>query len=233
MKNSFSDVRVAWAAELAECARRRKSLHRRAQKAKRSGDYQKALELSKQSLVEPLKHGWPDASLVAVKANEDDFVWGWVAKDEWDKTMPTCLRTDEGRFAWQAVLNWRAASKEERHVLEANLRKARGNAFLAMWAIFKKFERGNSNFFREIAVAIEQAKLNSFQGIKERLILYRFSLNFSSTPGQARHTVPEIKAIVAPNSAITLPVFRNLVREFKVPHLPTKRGKGSPNYRAI
>ena len=47
---------------------------------------------------------------------------------------------------------------------------------------------------------------------------------------QPRHTIAEIKQIVAPGSKISPEVFRNMIAELRVPHLRRKRGRGSPSY---
>ena len=234
-----SDLRAAWLAELKECDRRRTSLIRRAKRARRSGDRRKFADLNKQlwemaSVEEgPPPPGWPTPRFVTLMDRTYEDRNGWLMKDEWDKTVPRRLRNENGRTAWVTLSYWRRASEREKRNLEERLRKSGDDASRALYNLLKHLERENGEFFSKLEIAFQEEKCScsTFEKMKEELILYRASLNWSRTPGQKRHTIAEIKQIVAPGSSIKLAVFRNMIREFDVPYLKVKRGKGSPNYR--
>jgi hypothetical protein len=175
---------------------------------------------------------WPTSKFVTLM-DQSYQLTGWLMKDEWDKTVPRRLRNQNGRAAWETLSYWRRASEREKKNLEKRLRKSSDAASRALYNLLKHLERGARGFFSKFEIALEEEKCSSstFEKIKEELIIYRASLNHSRTPGQTRHTIVEIKQIVAPGTSVTPAVFRNMVREFKVPHLPSKRGKGSPRYR--
>jgi hypothetical protein len=82
-----------------------------------------------------------------------------------------------------------AASEKEKEILLEKLRKSYSKSFRddasdAARSILMRLQAGDSDFLRQVATAIDEAKLGSFREIKWRLIEYRLSLNFSSTPGQ-------------------------------------------------
>ena len=88
-----------------------------------------------------------------------------------------------------------------------------------------------AKYFMTISRAFEQMPdhLQTFERIKHALLLYRNSLRWSMTPGKPRHTMGQIKDMVAPHSTITVEVFRNMVNALSVPYL---HGKPGPSPKA-
>lgn len=183
---------------------------------------------------------------ISISSRSFGTVSGVLKEDEWDKTIPRRLRSTKGRFAWQTLACWGSASESEKENLRERLSKLSrsSNAAYALYRILMRLDadngranssadavvRGDPEFFSEFAIALEEKERRAFEKLKQDLIIYRFSLNWSRTPEQPRHTKSEIKRIVAPNSSITQEVFDNMIRKFRVPHLRGKSGKASPNY---
>ncbi len=226
-------VAAAWNAELRRRDDLRMSLIRRIRKARRAGDQRKLAKLIQELETKflfaggPLK--WPAGSI----NQKADLT---VRRAKYWKEMLQCyprrLRNKTGMDAWSTLESWRQVYEYEKRDLVERLEKSRDAASYALLRILQHLIRGDKEFFEKFSIALdeERASSSSFIKLKYELILYRNSLLWSFTPGKARHTIAEIKEIVAPGSRITKTVFRNLVYEFQVPHLPAKRGKGSPNY---
>jgi hypothetical protein len=231
-----SDVRAAWLAELDECEKRRSSLRRRMRRAQRAGERRKLADLEKQYWPLCPDPEWPHIKptqrLVVLKSQSYGSLTGTLTEGEWDKTVPPRLRNEKGRAVLRTLSDWRRASEHEKRNLEERVRRSRDDASWALREILRRFALKDGEYFFKLFIAFEEERPSStsFQKLKEELIAYRFSLNWSRTPGEPRHTIAEIKQIVAPGSSITTAVFRNMVRKFEVPHLTEKRGKGSPNY---
>jgi hypothetical protein len=229
-----SDLRDAWEQELDECYKRRMSLHRRMKRAQRSGDHRKLAELEKQDQALSPDPEWPEvkppAILAALIGQRSGGFVGMLREGEWDKTIPQRLRNKKGRAIWEMLSCWHQASQDEKAKLARRLEQSRDDTAWVLLRIMDYFDHRDSEFFSSLAIALEECG-GSFQDVKEQLIAYRLSLNFSLTPGQPRHTIEEIQEIVAP-SIKSQKVFANMIREFNVPHLRAKRGKGSPKYMA-
>ena len=233
-RTGTSDARAAWDAELEECYKRRMSLRRRMKHAQRAGDHRKLADLERQDRALSPDPEWPNIKSPAILAALIDqtsggFV-GALMENEWDKTIPQKLRNDKGRAIWEILAIWRQASEDEKRNLSRRLERSRDDVSYVLLRVLDHFRRGDVEFFSKLGIAFEEERC-AFQELKEELIAYRFSLNFSLTPGQPRHTIAEIKQIVAPKIGVkNLAVFRNMIREFAIPHLPDKREKASPNY---
>jgi hypothetical protein len=241
-----SNLREAWLAELEECDKRRTSLRRRMKRAERRNDRRKVADLEKEyyalcpAIARPVPTSEysprPESHEYVTLLNRSfGTVSGVLTDDELDKTIPRRLRSEKGRSAWRMLMYVRRASASEKESLRETLRKLWRSGNDAAYALDYILHRlddpaPNPEFFSMLAIALEEEGNRAFQLLKWDLLAYRFSLNWSRTPEQPRHKIPEIKQIVAPNSSITLKVFGNLIHEFNVPHLPRKRGKGSPSY---
>jgi hypothetical protein len=235
-----SGLRGSWLAELKECDKYRNSLIRRMKRAARDGDRRKLADLDKRywamvaPMFRPLPAGtatpwsWPQR-YVSLDSKTYGSLDGLMADGEWDVTIPRRLRTEKGRWAWGTVSRWRLASEQEKRNLRQQLEKSRKarspNASDVLLQFLDRLEREDGEFFSGIGIALVARRFIGYEKLKADLIAYRLSLNFSSTPGRRRHTIDEIKQIVAPGSAITVEVFRNMVRCFGVPFIPRKSGR--------
>ena len=125
---------------------------------------------------------------------------------------------------------------------EHRLRELRGRqrgAEIERWVfgIFRKGGKDAAFLANKIAIAIaKQEKLNhSKRGtltLQERgaLLDYRSDLKYSKSRGGGRHTVEQIKAIVAPDNPMTPGAFRRWVNEFGIPFIEVPRGAAAPKY---
>jgi hypothetical protein len=239
-QNINSDLRELWQAELKACDKRRTSLIRQMKRAARSGDRRKIADLDKKywatfpptfrPRTNPATPWSPEQRYVCLDSKTYGSVDGLMTDGEWDKTIPRRLRNEKGRRAWDTVARWQAVSEQEKRNIQERILKVRNVTSYMVFEFLRRLDRDDGEFFSKIEIALAEKRRIGFEKLKAELIAYRFSLNFSRTPGQPRHTIAEIKQIVAPNSAITPGVFRNMIREFEVPHLAAKRGKGSPSY---
>jgi hypothetical protein len=241
-----SSLRSAWLAELKECDERKASLICQMKRARRAGDSRKFADLQEQysAMFPPNFEAARESGARYFGINSKTYgnLEGLLlANNEWDKTIPRRLRNEKGRRAWETLLSWRAASEDEKRSLKDMLFRLRlkavrlrryssTNAVSAFENIFRHLERNDREFFSMLEVALQEEGNRAYEKVRADLIVYRFSLNHSRTPGQRRHTPAQIKQIVAPGSTITPEVFRNMISELEVPHFPDKRGKGSPNY---
>jgi hypothetical protein len=236
------DLRSDWATELNECRRRRLSLRRKIERAERAGKTWKAADLEAQYKAITPDPAWPKKQdgqrLAFIDSPCFGKFAGLTADEEWDKSIPRCLRSPEGRAAWETLIYWRRASDNQKRNLEDKLGElwhthSDDDAAYALYRIFHRLKDEDREFFSKLGIALgeEKQEHSAFERIKRDLIIYRESLNWWLRPGQPRHTIAEIKQIAAPeNEKITREVFANMVREFKVPHLPSKSGKASANY---
>ena len=236
-----SELRAAWKAEVKACDKRRTSLIRQMKRARTSGNRRKFEDLENQYWATfppmfrprtgPATPWSPQQRYVGLDTKSYGPVDGLMTDGEWDKTIPRRLRNEKGRRAWDTLARWQAVSEQEKRNIQERLLKSGDVTSYVLVEFLRRLDREDGEFFSKLEIALAEKRRIGFEKLKADLIGYRFSLNRSSTPGQPRHTIAEIKEIVAPTSTITLQVFRNMIRQFKVPHLPDKRGRGSSSYR--
>jgi hypothetical protein len=116
--------------------------------------------------------------------------------------------------------------------------KERG-AEIERWALGTLRNGGKDALFLadKIAIAIAEwekpnpSKRNTLTPReREALMDYRSDLKYSKSRGGRRHTVEQIKAIVAPDNPMTIAAFRKWVNEFGVPFIEIPRGAAAPKY---
>jgi hypothetical protein len=231
-----SGPRGSWLAELKECDKYRNSLTRQMKRAARAGDRRKLADLDKRywamvpAMFRPYPTGaaapWsPPQRYVSLDSKTYGTIAGLMTDGEWDKTIPRRLRNEKGRRAWDTLLRWQLASEREKRNLRERVLKSRDETSYVLLEFLRRLEREDGEFFSELGIALEEQRFMGNEKVKAGLIAYRFSLNFSSTPGRRRHTIDEIKQIVAPGSRITEGVFRNMVRALGVPFIRRKAGR--------
>jgi hypothetical protein len=146
------------------------------------------------------------------------------------KVLPRKLRSRgiSGKWAWRTLESWDALSRDERSEVWSTLSKMpEWRKWYPMLELATSMVSRDVEYFHCLSIAFaeseQHANAMSLRPVKERLLKYRWSLECSKTPGQPRHTPKQIKQIVAPNSAVTDQAFLNLLNEFRVPHLTTRR----------
>ena len=230
---TLDHLRATWLAELTECEKRRSSLSQQISRAHRAGDSKKVAALTNQYDTLCPNPAWPEiklpSRLIALDFGDGrPTISGPATNEELDKRIPQCLRNDTGRHAWQALAYWRKASESDKEKLRGVLLKlalAGNDAANALRMIdFELSPDGQDNFFEKLAVAKKEILQDAQFRVKAELMWYRASLNWSSTPGQKRHTIQEIKQIVDLKNVISPQTFRNWIYEFNVPHIGDKRG---------
>jgi hypothetical protein len=154
------------------------------------------------------------------------------------KALPRKLRSRgiSGRAAWQTLYEWDALSEDEKAQVWETLSKMPGwRKWLPMLHIATAMRHRDAEFFDSLGIAFaeseEHANAMSLRPVKARLLEYRWSLECSRTPGQPRHTPKQIKQIVAPKSSVTDQAFLNLLNQFRIPHLTTRKPNKSNQVR--
>ena len=223
-QQASKDVRNDWLAELSELPTAYASLVKQARTARRKGNLAKVqlVENKMRQLLAPyfLRH-LPDLpNRIRLKA------------------LPRKLRSRgiSGRAAWQTLYEWDARSKDEKAQVWETLSKMPGwRKWRPMLRIVTAMRDRDAEFFHSLGIAFaeseEHANAMSLRPVKARLLEYRWSLECSKTPGQPRHTPKQIKQIVAPKSSVTDQAFLNLINQFRIPHLTTRKPNKSNQVR--
>lgn len=146
------------------------------------------------------------------------------------KGIPRKLRnTDSGIHAWWTLSDWDALAQEDQsEVLKTLFEMPGWEKWQPVVKIIARLRSRDADYFSKLGIAFAEtesgATYMSLRTVKQNLLAYRWSLTGSKSPGRPRHTPEEIKKIVAPQKAMTMAVFRNMLRELHVPHLLGKRG---------
>jgi len=146
----------------------------------------------------------------------------------WGRPIPRRLRnSDHGCKAWFTISSLNELTdSQKKHLLESVRRLRKGSDAAEL---IKMVFDGNAS---DIAIAVADWKqyARSREKLRHEILVYRGGLQWLKPPGQAMHTAEEIKEIVAPESSVTIPVLRNMLRELDTPFLQRKRGQGSACY---
>ncbi len=206
----------AWEAELSELPTEYKKLVRQARRAKSKGDVAEVQRVAKEMcrLLAPYFRRYlpdlPDKIRL--------------------KVLPRKLRSCgvSGLAAWRTLKQWDALRDDEKFDICRTLMEMPGwQKWHAVLNLAKAMRDRDDEFFSSLGLAITEsepyANAMSLRPVKERLLEYRWSLEGSKTPGLPRHTAKQIKQIVAPNSSVTDQAFLNLLNQFCIPHLTTRK----------
>jgi hypothetical protein len=218
----LNELQQAWEAELAESQAGFDRLFRQARKANSKGDIAKVRELEKQM-----------AEYITLC---DSCFLPELPKKIRTKGIPRKIRSsDSGISAWQTLKEWDALTREDRSkVLDALFEMPGWEKWHPVVTMIRRLHSRDADYFSKLGIALAETESGasdlSLRTVKQNLLVYRWSLTRSKTPGRPRHTPEEIKEIVAPQKAITKAVFRNMLHELRIPHLPAARGRRSRHY---
>ncbi len=214
-------------------------------------------ELKVQLAVDTADWDWPDLVEAHVKCMPKElsrWAYGptiWALVMYWEQCaaegrkwreiaeIANLERTGELSGPWELI---KEHLTPETCRAEHRLRELGGRergAEIERWAfgILRKGGKDAAFLADKIAIAIaKQEKLNrSKRGTltlqeREALLDYRSDLKYSKSRGRQRHTVEQIKTIVAPGNPMTIAAFRKWVNELGVPFVEIARGAAAPKY---